>query len=357
MNISKSKTRNINLKSFILSLFFLLSFSLFLSLVTSCEKGTEPEGLIPGRRDYIWTVDTLKTFNTNLMKMWGSSPTDVWAVGHGSTFDKTIWHYDGNDWSTDGISRGLEPWCIYGFSENDIWIGGSEGKIWHYNGNNWSENLWYQNPNYSSVYFMDIWGETIDDVYAVGFVDSSDVRFALMMHFNGIEWSRVNIEFIDEVFMKIRKSKFDNNCFIWSYISRTNPDSTKFFEFDRKEFKEIHYDVDGSHNWHDLTTINDEVIFTIGNGIYTYNRNKFNLIVENPYSTNYQSVYGRHKKDIIWMMSDGLTHYNGIDFEFILNFENKSLSDGVVFEKEVFFLANDFYNNDANNLIYHGVLQ
>jgi len=354
MKILKNKTKIISLKSFAFNLLSLLSLSLFLSLVTSCEKGTEPEGLTPGRRDYTWTVDTLKAFNTYLMKMWGSSPTDVWAVGHGSTFDQTIWHYDGNDWTTDGISRGLEPWCIYGFSENDIWIGGSEGKIWHYNGNNWKENLWYQNPNYSSVYFMDIWGENPNDIYAVGFVDSSDVRFALIMHFNGIEWSRVNIEFINEVFMKIRKSKFDSKYFIWSYISKTNPDSSKYFEFDRKELKEIFYDKNSSNN---ITVIDNEVIFSHDGAIYNYLNNDINLIVANPFPNSWSGIYGMHKKDIIWMMSGGLTHYNGIDFEFILNFENKSLSDGFVFENEVFFVANDFYNNDANNLIYHGVLK
>ena len=55
-------------------------------------------------------------------------------------------------------------------------------------------------------------------------------------------------------------------------------------------------------------------------------------------------------------MADGITHYNGSDFKYMLNFENKSLSDGIVFKDEVFFVANDFYNNNANNLIYHGVL-
>ena len=43
--------------------------------------------------------------------------------------------------------------------------------------------------------------------------------------------------------------------------------------------------------------------------------------------------------------------------KYMLNFENTSLSDGIVFKDEVFFVANDFYNNDANNIIYHGVLK
>ncbi len=58
-------------------------------------------------------------------------------------------------------------------------------------------------------------------------------------------------------------------------------------------------------------------------------------------------------------MSDGLTHYNGTDFEYILNFENYQLNDGFirlmdgfVFEKEVFFVS----HGNSNNYIFHGVL-
>ncbi|MBU0472941.1 MAG: hypothetical protein KKF62_02125 [Bacteroidetes bacterium] len=349
---------------YIKAILFILSFTIAFAFF-SCEKGTEPDQLKPGRRDYTWTVDTIKTFNTPLMKMWGSSPTDIWAVGSGSSSDQTIWRYDGTEWKTDNISRAINPWCIHGFAENDVWIGGEDGEIWHYDGSDWSESLSYSKQlkyHYYNIYFMDIWGEKPNDIYAVGFADSSnvglgDVRFGIMLHYDGNDWGRVNIEFIDNAFMKIRKGINDNNYFIWSYISsQTYSDSAKYYKFDGKNLHEIYYSNSGSNNWHDITVIKEEVIFTIGDGIYTYSKNKFNLIVENPYTTNYESVYGRNKKDIIWMMADGLTHYNGTNFEYILNFERKSLSDGFVFENEVFFVASDFYNNDANNIIYHGVL-
>ena len=116
---------------YIKAILFILSFTIAFAFF-SCEKGTEPDQLKPGRRDYTWTVDTAKTFNTPLMKMWGSSPTNVWAVGSGSSLDQTIWHFDGTEWKTDNISRAISPWCIYGFAEDNIWIAGSDGEIWHY---------------------------------------------------------------------------------------------------------------------------------------------------------------------------------------------------------------------------------
>ncbi len=92
--------------------------------------------------------------------------------------NQTIWHYDGTKWKTDNISRPISPWCIHGFEENDIWVGGEDGKIWHYDGNNWNESLSYSkelNYHYYNIYFMDIWGEKPNDIYAVGFADSSYV--------------------------------------------------------------------------------------------------------------------------------------------------------------------------------------
>ncbi|MBU0473100.1 MAG: hypothetical protein KKF62_02925 [Bacteroidetes bacterium] len=348
---------------YIKAILFILSFTVAL-IFFSCEKGTEPEQLKPGRRDYTWTVDTIKTFNTPLMKMWGTSATNVWAVGSGSSMDRQIWHYDGTKWATDGIWRGILPWCIYGFAQNDIWIGGSDGDIWHYDGNKWSMSLAYSkelNFKYYNIYFMDIWGENPNDVYAVGLADSShtglgDVRFGLMMHYNGTEWSRVNIEFTEGILMEIRKgSKTSSKYFMRNVIQ--NPDSTKFYTFDGKKRDKIYSEIGAIQT---LTIIDNEILFNFNKGTYSYDNSIFKLVVENPFSTSWDAVYGRNKKDIIWMMDDGLTHYNGTNFEYILNFENYQFNDGVirlndgfVFEKEVFFVT----HGNSNNYIFHGVLK
>ena len=181
-----------------------LTFIITAIIIYSCGGVTDPEP-IPGRRDYTWEADTLKVPGTYLFKMWGSSPTDVWAVGPGAGLDQTIWHYNGTEWKTDGISRGINPECIWGFAYNNIWICGAEGRIWHFDGTNWSENLWYRNSDFTSVYFVDIWGVSPNDLYAVGFTDSSDVRIGLMLHHNGAEWNRVDIGFTEGILKEVRK--------------------------------------------------------------------------------------------------------------------------------------------------------
>jgi len=77
--------------------FSFILISIFL-LNSGCKKNaTEPisEDLQPGRRDYVWTVDTLNYPYNTIVKIWGSSPTDVWAVSPGGDLDKTIFHFDG----------------------------------------------------------------------------------------------------------------------------------------------------------------------------------------------------------------------------------------------------------------------
>src|ERR1035437_6080540 len=100
---------------------FLFPFSIFLS----CHNPVEPGNISPGRRDYIWTVDTLPNYSY-ISKIWGNSPTDVWVIGQPGDFSKTIYHFNGRQWQTDNIFRYISPNSIYGFAVNNVWIGGSD---------------------------------------------------------------------------------------------------------------------------------------------------------------------------------------------------------------------------------------
>ena len=98
-------------------LVFIFTFSFELFTSAGCSSATGPITSSPGRRDYTWTVDTLNIPYTMLGYIWGSSPTDVWAVGPGGDLDKTIYHFTGEKWFNDGISRSLTPGAVFGFSQ------------------------------------------------------------------------------------------------------------------------------------------------------------------------------------------------------------------------------------------------
>ena len=66
--------------------------------------------------------------------MWGSSGSNVFAVGTGGT----ILHYDGSSWSamSSGTTRSL--YGVWGSSGNDVFAVGNGGTILHYDGSSWS---------------------------------------------------------------------------------------------------------------------------------------------------------------------------------------------------------------------------
>jgi hypothetical protein len=66
--------------------------------------------------------------SNDLDGVWGSSGSDVFAVG----YDGTILHYDGSDWSsmTSGTSNWLE--VVWGSSGSNVFAVGEGGTILHH---------------------------------------------------------------------------------------------------------------------------------------------------------------------------------------------------------------------------------
>lgn len=79
--------------------------------------------------------------------VWGSSPTDVYAVGSGTSGRRGfLWHYDGATWSevalpTDVPLRDSETpglFKVWGTGANDIWAVGGDGLILHKTASGWA---------------------------------------------------------------------------------------------------------------------------------------------------------------------------------------------------------------------------
>ena len=91
----------------------------------------------------------------------GASATDVWAVG----LTNTLRHYDGTNWSLnwDGAFTSLQTnlWGVWGTSGSDVWAVGDV--IIHYNGTRWSV------PLTAPGTLVAVWGSSFTDVWAVGF--------------------------------------------------------------------------------------------------------------------------------------------------------------------------------------------
>jgi photosystem II stability/assembly factor-like uncharacterized protein len=109
----------------------------------------------------------------SLYSIWGSSSTDVFAVG---SFGR-IYHYDGEDWNlmpsgSEDIFRG-----VWGVNGNNVFAVGFDGRILHYDGNDWSAMA-----SGTTEHLLDIWGYSGTDTYIVGYNGT-------ILHYNGIDWS------------------------------------------------------------------------------------------------------------------------------------------------------------------------
>lgn len=109
----------------------------------------------------------------NLYGIWGSSPSDIWAVGD----DCALAHYDGQKWlpqkpvlksPCDGLT------ALWGSSAQDIWAVGHPGTLLHYNGN------WTSVESGVSTDLYGIWGSSAQDIWVVG--------KELVLRYRGHDW-------------------------------------------------------------------------------------------------------------------------------------------------------------------------
>ncbi len=110
--------------------------------------------------------DLLETQATAALRgVWGTGPDDVWAVGNRGT----IRHH----------RAGVGPWeivpsptqqdlrAVWGSSKDDVWAVGDDGTVLHFDGSSWSSSPVSLPPG-PKPNLYGIWGSGPDDVWIVG---------------------------------------------------------------------------------------------------------------------------------------------------------------------------------------------
>jgi hypothetical protein len=127
-----------------------------------------------------------------LNAIWGSSPSDLFAVGDNGA----IVHYDGLAWSamTSGTTAALN--AVFGTSSKNVYaVGGTlptaypapgpTHALLHYDGKAWSKVDLPPSAVFAlSGRLSGVWGSGADDIWVVGF-------FGGMLHFDGTQWAIV----------------------------------------------------------------------------------------------------------------------------------------------------------------------
>jgi hypothetical protein len=90
-----------------------------------------------------------------LADVWGASATDVWAVG-----DSGIAHFDGEAW-TRSAGAAIPLRSVWGSSPTDVWAGGDD-QVAHWDGSSWTT------MSLPIGHVADVWGSSAANVFAVG---------------------------------------------------------------------------------------------------------------------------------------------------------------------------------------------
>jgi len=305
----------------------ILSSILFLLLV-SCKNNplsvTAPA--TPGRRDYVWTLDTLKSSFNYFSGLWGSSPSDVWTVGDGADSESRLWHFDGNKWSVYNKEQIICAGnALIGFSKDNVWMVGDEGRIWHYDGDRWAENFVYvQNDGFANI--LDVLGSNSNDIYAVGDINLTSVKEqrGFILHYDGHQWkeyfkanyiSQFNSVLGDNnnVFITGIRLVFKPENFIVvdsAYISRISVNKLN-------KIYEVAADLPMS-----LAQVGNDIAFVVTKSLYRYSNGSLEHVMDINNSNFASCVYGRSYSDIFIKMCDGVGHYNGTDIVYLYKFDS-----------------------------------
>ena len=358
---NQNPLKNISFDLFLRLFSILFSSIIFLNI--SCSRQiTEPDfddNATPGRRDYVWTADTLKVPWTNLYKIWGSSPSNIWAVGDLADADKNIFYYDGKVWSTDGINRSISPRSIFGFNDSDIWICGQSGKIWHYNGNSWTQNADFTIPESRIINLNAIWGTSDSWLFSSGIVayDGDFHCSALLLKYMNGNWVRQTNAIADTNTQFVKLTGTNDRLLLLGVTAHDLGDTIVVYEYDGNSMKVLYKNAYVTGKSANLGNIAGTPYMILGTTVYSYTNKGLHFIVENKSPTLDYHICGRSTKDIFFSNTDGITNYNGSDIQYLYKFPGGKIQvmDSAVFENDVFFLADDF--NAGLTIIIHGKLE
>ncbi|MBI5463570.1 MAG: hypothetical protein HY966_01290 [Ignavibacteriales bacterium] len=335
-------------------------FCLPLLAVRCKDTGTTPpEDDKPGRRDYVWTVDTLHTKPGDIIysisRIWGSSPDDVWMIASADA-GYELWHYNGNNWLRDSVLLQIEPTSIYGFSKNDVWMSNrsSGANFWRYDGLSWK--FFSEQPigSFGQVVINDIYGEYANNVYAVGFADrhpDGTTFKGVMFRFDGGRWKEVDVGQKRVSFEKI----FTCNDLVFlrgTVYEQGYPDTSKIFIYKNSTLHEVYSNVDRST----LSKIGTTIYVGFDKRIYTVDDDmKLQLWKDFSNTEFIAGIQGRSKKDFFCIGGSGLMHYNGSNLETILSLSSPFITEVLIFDNDIFWGDNDY--TTGKNFMVRGTLR
>lgn len=318
------------------------AFSLIVLIISGCkEQPPEPKNndIIPGKRDYVWTVDTLlyHPFGQTLLRsLWGSSTTNVYAAGHDAhSGHATLWHFNGEKWSIVNllpayggqIEGPYDLQSIYGFDSSNIYAVGSRiyqtfsdkppyfidsSFIIHFNGNEWRE------VNIHRVNFVlrHVVGVSPNKIWCTSIGNA-------LYYYDGVTWNidtipNVRHDSADVIIYNTIAESNDGTVILSTTVYNDKTGGFKYYLSKKEPESWVQIDsfisVD-SPKWGTSRLWNDETgtIYSTGQVIYKYSSKQW-IPLYRPQYTGI-NIWSNGSNNIFVTSSFGdLYHFNGIDW-------------------------------------------
>ena len=139
--------------------------------------------------------------NAFLAEVWGAAGSDVWAVGEvesdgGDNVASEILHYDGAEWQQALRQNDLRLRGVWGSSATDVFAVGFHflvpgAVVYHYDGTQWTQTENFLSPS-EELALMAVWGSSASDVFAVGVAFDGRFQLSLIEHYDGSGWRRMD---------------------------------------------------------------------------------------------------------------------------------------------------------------------
>ncbi len=263
------------------------------------------------------------TTDRQLTGVWGSSPSDVFAVGESlEEIESGILHYDGQAWSQQVGRADLVLRAVWGSAANDVyavgaWFDVGEGAILHYDGMRWERET---GPSFGSndppplVFFSSVAGSSATDVFVVGTVSTDFFKEdAVIAHYDGTTWSLMPVSDPDFLILSDVSASSDHEVYAVGTIHI--PDEERFaavvLRYDGAEWRRVleEDDVELHAVW---AGPNGEA-FAVGaeGAIWHYDGTSWSAMT-NPSSDNLFEVWGSSVTDVFAVGDRGtILHYDG----------------------------------------------
>lgn len=135
------------------------------------------------------------TLDRAVLSVWGSSPTDVFAVGGplGNGQESLVLHYDGQVWKELHPGGTETYWWVGGSGPNDVWMVGENGRATHWDGQTFQEHT-----TGIAATLWGVWAASPTDVWIVGGTPDGGLAKPndIVLHWNGQVFSNVTVPMV-----------------------------------------------------------------------------------------------------------------------------------------------------------------